>query len=69
MFISNLTPVPAFLGEDPCTAGVCEQNCTASSDSMSFDCGCDDGYILNEDLRTCRGGLFLMWLKDGNKRL
>ena len=46
---------PCCIDIDECEAGtdMCEQNC---QDTLgSYACGCDPGYILNADGRTCTG--------------
>ena len=46
--------------EDLCAGSVCQQTCSESSDGRSFTCSCKDGYLLNEDQRTCRGTFLLL---------
>ena len=46
--------------EDLCAGSVCQQTCSESSDGRSFTCSCQDGYLLNEDQRTCRGTFLLL---------
>ncbi|XP_070175366.1 fibrillin-3-like [Littorina saxatilis] len=39
---------------DWCSQDLCEQECQETSDGSTFLCSCWDGYILNDDKRTCR---------------
>ena len=46
-----------FADTDWCSVAVCDQLCNETSDGSSFTCSCRDGYILNDDMRTCRSEL------------
>ena len=52
-----LTDACFFADTDWCSVAVCDQQCNETSDGSSFTCSCRDGYILNDDMRTCRGEL------------
>ena len=38
---------------DECAANPCDQNCT--NNEGSFVCSCNNGYVLDDDQRTCNG--------------
>ena len=42
-----------YIDVDECTSSPCDHTCT--NNVGSFECSCNDGYVLDRDERSCNG--------------